>query len=133
MSALSGPNQKVGWDRARRPIEVSGRDAVTGSLVLLAAGLALPLLDHPPSLPCPLRTLTGTPCPLCGMTTGVEETLHGHPLQAAAANPCAPVLVAAAVYALARRPAGVRIPGWLAALAVCAAWVFELGRFGVLG
>jgi hypothetical protein len=115
------------------PVEVSGRDAVTGSIVLLAAGLALPLLGHPPGLPCPLRTLTGVPCPLCGMTTGVEATLHGHPLQAAAANPCALVLVAAALYALALRPAAVRLPAWTAVLVVCAAWVFELGRFGVLG
>ena len=113
-------------------VEISGQDAVAGSLALVAAGLALPLL-HDPGVPCPLRTFTGVPCPLCGMTTGVEETLHGHPLQAAAANPLAPALVAAAVYALARRPAGVRIPGWLAVLAVCGAWLFELGRFGVLG
>jgi hypothetical protein len=114
-------------------VEVSGPDALTGSLVLLAAGLALPLLHHPPALPCPLRTLTGIPCPLCGMTTGVEETLHGHPLQAASANPFAPVLVAAALYALARRPARLRLPAAAAAVVVCAAWVFELARFGVLG
>jgi hypothetical protein len=115
------------------PVEVSGRDAVTGSLVLTALGLALPLLDHPPTPGCPLRALTGVPCPLCGMTTGVEETLHGHPVQGAAANPLAPLLVAAALYALARRPAALRIPAWSGGVLVLAAWLFELHRFGVLG
>jgi hypothetical protein len=118
---------------AAQPLELSGRDAAAGSLALLAAGLARPLLGHPPALSCPLRALTGIPCPLCGMTSGVEDTLHGHPLQAAGANPLAPVLVAAALYALVCRPSALRLPRWAAVLAVGAAWLFELGRFGVLG
>ena len=27
--------------------------------------------------PCPLRSITGIPCPLCGMTRGVTALVHG--------------------------------------------------------
>jgi hypothetical protein len=114
------------------PVEISGQDALAGSALLVALGAALPLLSHPPGLPCPLRTFTGVPCPLCGMTTGVEATLYGHPLQAASANPAAPLLVASAVYAIARRPARVVAPAWLLVLLAACSWLFELYRFDLL-
>src|ERR1035438_8741256 len=45
-------------------------------------------------LPCPLRTLTGVPCPFCGMTTATVAITHGNWAAAAGANPFA-YLVAA--------------------------------------
>ncbi len=38
-------------------------------------------------LPCPLRTLTGVPCPLCGMTTAATGLASGDLGAALAANP----------------------------------------------
>jgi hypothetical protein len=38
-------------------------------------------------LPCPLRTLTGIPCPLCGMTTAATGLASGDLGAAMAANP----------------------------------------------
>lgn len=38
--------------------------------LMLAAAAALPLVPGRPGLACPLRTLTGIPCPLCGMPPG---------------------------------------------------------------
>ena len=43
---------------------------------MLGAACVLPALPGHPGAACPLRMLTGIPCPLCGMTTSVEETVH---------------------------------------------------------
>lgn len=58
--------------------------------VLAASSILLrPLwLVLPPYLPkCAFRSLTGIPCPTCGSTHAALAALHGHPLQALAANP----------------------------------------------
>jgi hypothetical protein len=109
------------------------RDIRGAALALLVAGSTLPLLPGHAGLPCPLRTLTGVPCPLCGTTTSVEETLRGHPVAALEANPVGPFLVLAAVALLIRRPRDlVRVPLGLVLLVVAGLWVFELNRFGIL-
>ncbi len=98
-------------------------------------------------LPCPLRTLTGVPCPFCGLTTATVALTHGNWPAAAAASPLAclvaglaigtaPVLVARATgRAAAPRawPAAARRRArWLAAAVVALSWVFQLHRFGFL-
>jgi len=99
---------------------------------MLVAGVVLPALPGHPHLFCPLRTLTGVPCPLCGMTTSVEASVHLHVGHALAANPAGVVVVGAAVYLAVRRPAAIRISLPLLALALALMWAFELFRFGVL-
>ncbi len=94
---------------------------------------------------CPLRTLTGIPCPACGMTTAATQLAAGDLHGALAANPFVLVLVGltllmAALMAL--RGLGLAPPPapWTArqrqlgrvAVAVLAAasWLFQLHRFG---
>ena len=96
-------------------------------------------------LPCPLRTLTGVPCPLCGMTTAATGLASGDLGGALAANPCVLVLagftLVMAVLMVARAlgrlappaqwPAARRRQGyWLAAVLAAASWAFQLHRFG---
>lgn len=101
-------------------------------LGMLAAGFLLPALGHPGPA-CPFRTLTGIPCPLCGMSTSVEDTLHLHLREAAGANPGGIVLVAAAVGLIAFRPARrITVPMAVVIALLAASWIFELHRFGVL-
>ena len=98
-------------------------------------------------LPCPLRTLTGVPCPFCGLTTATVALTHGNWAAAATANPLAylaaglaigtaPVLVArASGRAAAPRawsPAACRQARWSVAVLVALSWVFQLHRFGFL-
>ena len=98
-------------------------------------------------VPCPLRTLTGVPCPFCGMTTATVALAHGNWAAAAAANPLAylaaalaigtaPVLVARATgRAGTPRPwsaASRRRAQWSIAVLVALSWVFQLHRFGFL-
>lgn len=99
---------------------------------MLAAAAILPALPGNPGLPCPLRTMTGVPCPFCGMTTSVEATVHFHFADALAANPAGIVLVIVALVLLVLRPKTVPVPMTLAAVAVGFMWVFELARFGFL-
>lgn len=116
---------------ATTTIDVS--DARGAALAMLGAGATLPLLPGHAGLPCPLRTLTGVPCPICGMTTSVEATVHGHLLSALQANPAGPLAVLAAVALVVRRPAGgIRIPTVAVVGLLLFLWIFELHRFSLI-
>ena len=82
-------------------------------VVLLGSALVLPVLPGHPGIICPLRALTGVPCPLCGMTTSVVDSAHGDVPGALAASPAglAAVLLAAALLIV--RPKRVAVP-WIA-------------------
>jgi hypothetical protein len=98
---------------------------------MLAAGAALPMLGHP-GVGCPLRTITGIPCPLCGMSTSVEDSLRLQIVDALKANPVGLLAVAVAVFALlVRRDLKLRIPIYLVYAGLLSMWLFELIRFGV--
>ena len=97
---------------------------------MLALGVLLPHLPGDPGLPCPLRTTTGVPCPLCGMTTSVKAALRGDLHAAFTANPFGILAVVTAFVLLARPawrrlqlPAGLLLGGGLMA------WLFQLHRF----
>jgi uncharacterized protein DUF2752 len=120
-------------ERALAPVTFDITDSRGAAAVMLAAGVVLPFLPGHAGLPCPLRTLTGVPCPLCGMTTSVEATLHGHPGSAFAANPAGPALVLCAAAILIRRPKRrLHAPLGLVIFLFAAMWLFELNRFHVI-
>jgi Protein of unknown function (DUF2752) len=97
------------------------------------------------ALPCPLRTLTGVPCPLCGVTTAATSLASGDLGAALAANPFVLVLAGftlVMVALMAARAFGRLDPPaqwpesrrrqtyWLAGALAAASWAFQLHRFG---
>ena len=112
-----------------------------------AASFAYPAVSHATGLglPCLLRTLTGIPCPLCGMTTAATGLAGGDARGALAANPlvlvlavgtlCMTVLLAARALGLAPAPAPWshatrRRAWWAVGVLAAASWAFQLHRFG---
>lgn len=116
----------------RGSVELDPGDLRTSAAVMLSAGVVLPLLPGHPGIECPLRRLTGIPCPLCGMTTSVEATLRGHFVGALAANPAGLPAVAAAIVLLLRRPRRIRIPAAAPFVVLPLLWLFELHRYAIL-
>ena len=75
---------------------------------------------------CPLRAMTGVPCPLCGMTTSVVEAVQLDFGDSLAASPG--ILFVAAAAAWRPRP----VPTWMVVAVLAALWLFQLERFGLL-
>jgi hypothetical protein len=69
----------------RSGYRATGQRVVTVSLAALA--LANVRLPGRPATLCPLRALTGIPCPFCGGTTATVDVGHGDVLAALRANP----------------------------------------------
>jgi hypothetical protein len=115
-----------------RRLELDPADLRGASAVMLGAGAVLPLLPGHPAFACPLRRLTGIPCPLCGMTTSVEDTVRLHFHAALAANPGGLLAVSIAIVLLMLRPRRLLVPTLLPPLVLAAMWAFELHRYSVL-
>ncbi|GGN82675.1 hypothetical protein GCM10010112_60310 [Actinoplanes lobatus] len=128
--------------------EFSVPERLGGFGVLVAVGAAVwPTVTARTGLglPCLLRTLTGVPCPGCGMTTAAVALVRGQVETAFQANPLIFGLAAFTAVAgplVALRAAGVLQPprswssarrrqvGWLAGLTALASWIFQLHRLG---
>ena len=117
---------------ARHSVELNVRDARTAAALGGAYAAASPLLPAFAHVTCPLRALTGIPCPLCGMTTAVGSMLRLDPTAALHANPVGIGMTVVMLLLLVRPPRRLAVPAWAAAALALASWAFELGRFGVL-
>jgi hypothetical protein len=107
----------------------AGRDVRIGAAGLVAAAGVWPLLPVHPPLACPLRRLTGIPCPLCGMTRACVAAVHGHVGTSLAFNPAGVIVLVAAVVALVRPQwlTRLQVPMWGAGLAIATLWVWNIG------
>jgi hypothetical protein len=112
-----------------------------GAVAVASVAAAWVHQNHDPGALCPLRRVTGVPCPFCGSTTVFMEAGAGHWGAAAAANPvtvaaaliflAAPLLAVDPLATLARLPSRLLWIGGGALLA--GSWLWQLHRFGFLG
>lgn len=102
-----------------------------GGLALVPAALMLSVSPVDPVPPCPLRTLTGVPCPLCGSTRGVIAAVHGDIGDALTLNPAAiGVLVLAGLLLAGWRIERLRVPVWVIATVFAVLWGYQLFKYG---
>ncbi|HYN93759.1 MAG TPA: DUF2752 domain-containing protein [Pilimelia sp.] len=130
-----------------REFSVAERVAGLGFGVAVAAAL-WPHVTAATGLaaPCPLRWLTGVPCPACGMTTASVALVRGDVSGALAANPAVfglAAVAAAGTALLVLRAARVlpapvpwsararRLTGWLVVPLALASWILQVRRLGV--
>lgn len=114
-------------------VDVDLRGLRVAGAVMLGAAAVRPLVGSP-GIPCPLRMITGVPCPFCGLTTSVTEAVWLDVPAALSANPMGVVAVMAALALLLvwRRAERVAVPMAGVAAVVAAMWLFELRRFDYL-
>ena len=118
-------------------VAVTARSAVAATALRAgAAAAAVVVLGavriHRPVTFCPLRALTGIPCPICGTTTAAVRLGRGNVLGALLANPVTLVFGAGLVLApLLVRYVHVphRARPWLFTGAALFAWTWQLVRF----
>lgn len=119
--------------------------ARAGGAGVLAIALAELHATDDPGVICPLRRLTGVPCPVCGSTTVFMELGAGHLGAAVAANPVTVLVGLGLLLApLGGGTAGrgtlgdwwwrqpVRRRNTVIAVAAGVSWLWQLHRFGFL-
>jgi hypothetical protein len=110
--------------------EVDLRPLRFAGLALVPVALLLTALPVDPVPPCPLRTLTGIPCPMCGSTRGVIAAVQGDLGRALTLNPASLiVLFLAAMLVVGWRVERVRIPVWAIVVVFAILWTYQMFKY----
>jgi hypothetical protein len=96
---------------------------------LVGAAAVWPLLPVHPPFRCPLRSVTGIPCPFCGMTRACVAVMHGHLGTSLSFNPGGIFVIAIAIVLVFRPRLISLLRGrawfWIATLG--ALWIWNIG------
>jgi hypothetical protein len=110
-------------------VEIDARPLRSAGAAMLGIAAIRPLVGDP-GVPCPLRTLTGVPCPFCGMTRGVTDLVHGDVVHALLMNPGSVLAVVLAVaLLLSWRRRDISFPKWLPPVVIAGLWAFQLFKY----
>jgi uncharacterized protein DUF2752 len=111
-------------------IDLSAREVRIAAGAMLGIAAVRPLLPVETVPPCPLRTVTGIPCPLCGMTRGVTALVHGDFVHALLLNPASYLAVALALVLLVQwRLKRVVVPTWIIVTVLVVMWTWQLFKY----
>jgi hypothetical protein len=104
------------------------REVRAGAAAMLGLALVWPQLPVHPPMACPLRTITGVPCPLCGMTRSVVALVHGHLLESLRFNPAGIVVAFLALALIAGfRLERFTVPAWVLVSLAAVLWAWNVG------
>jgi Protein of unknown function (DUF2752) len=107
--------------------KTGGRELRLAGIGLLGAAAVWNLLPAHPPLNCPLRSLTGIPCPFCGMTRAVVAAVHGDIFGSLAFNPAGILVVALALYVIvAAKLPRTRAPAWVVVTFFGVLWAYNI-------
>lgn len=103
---------------------------IAGAAMLLGA-LAFRFVSLPSVVLCPLRRVTGVPCPFCGMTRSVTAVARGDLGASLALNPGGIALVVAAIVLLVLgwRWRRIAVPTWAVVTFFVLLWAFQLFKY----
>jgi hypothetical protein len=103
------------------------RDLRLAAAAMLGAAAVWPMLPVHPPYACPLRSITGIPCPVCGMTRSVVAAVHGHFFTSLRDNPGGIVVVLIAIaLVLGLRLERIHVPKWVVPAALGVLWIYNL-------
>jgi hypothetical protein len=106
------------------------REVRIAGAAMLGVAAVRPLVPFEFVPPCPLKTVTGIPCPFCGMTRGVTSLVHGDFAHALLMNPASFLAVALAVLLLVQwKTKKVVIPVWVIALVMAVMWSWQIFKY----
>ncbi len=111
-------------------IAVRLRELRYAGIAMLGFAAAWPLFPDGVGFPCPLRTITGIPCPFCGLTRSVTATARLDLPAAFDFNPAGIAVVAVALLLLVvwsvRR---VHIPLWTIPTVFVVLWAYQVAFY----
>lgn len=106
------------------------REVRIAGAAMLGVAAVRPLIPFEFVPPCPLKLVTGIPCPMCGMTRGVTSLVHGDFAHALLMNPASYLAVALAVLLIVQwRTKKLVIPVWVIALTLGVMWTWQIFKY----
>jgi hypothetical protein len=112
------------------PVRLDLKGLRVAALAMVVAGLAYRLGTLPDVVLCPLRRVTGVPCPFCGATRSVGAAVQGDLGASLALNPVGLMIIVATVALLiAWRWRRIAIPAWTVVGFFALLWSYQLFKY----
>ncbi|HUV11607.1 MAG TPA: DUF2752 domain-containing protein [Acidimicrobiia bacterium] len=106
------------------------RGARFGAAAMVGIAALRPAIPFEFVPPCPLRTITGIPCPMCGMTRGVTSLVNGDFAHALLMNPASYLVIALAVLLFVQwRTRRIVIPVWAIVTVLAVMWTWQMFKY----
>ena len=112
------------------PVALDLRHLRVAGAAMLGIAAVRPALPATDIVLCPLRRVTGVPCPFCGMTRAVTSAVHGDFAASLVFNPGGILLVVTAVLLLiAWRWRRVTVPMWVVFTFFAVLWAYQMFKY----